>query len=75
MGVAMYQGEEDQKSCGTLQLTYGRAQADQTYTFFCDVEGDSIRLSKKSGDISIMEIVASSSHSSLGKYYLLNIVS
>ena len=59
--VSVYQGEEHQKSCGTLQLTHGLELSDQTYTFFCDVEGDSIRLSKKSGHISIFEIVVISS--------------
>ena len=58
--VSVYLGEEHQKSCGTLQLTNELKQADQIYTFFCDVEGDSIRLSKKSEQISIYEIVVTS---------------
>ena len=58
--VSVYLGEEHQKSCGTLQLTNELEQADQIYTFFCDVEGDSIRLSKKSEQISIYEIVVTS---------------
>ena len=58
--VSVYLGEEHQESCGTLQLKYGREQTDQIYTFFCDVEGDSIRLSKKSEQISIYEIVVTS---------------
>ena len=59
--VSVYQGEEHQKSCGTLQMSYGLELSDQTYTFFCDVEGDSILLSKKTLRISISEIVVTSS--------------
>lgn len=58
--VSVYLGEEHQESCGTLQLTNELEQADQTYTFFCDVEGDSIRLSKKSKQMSIYEVVVTS---------------
>ena len=59
--VSVYPGEEHQKSCGTLQMSYGLELSDQTYTFFCDVEGDSILLSKKTLRISISEIVVTSS--------------
>ena len=58
--VSVYLEEEHQKSCGTLQLTYGLKFSAQIYTFFCDVEGDSIRLSKKSKQMSIYEVVVTS---------------
>ena len=38
--VSVYQGEVKQKSCGTLQLTYGLEQSDQIYTLVCNAEGD-----------------------------------
>ena len=54
--VSVYQGEEKQKSCGTLQLTYGLEQSDQIYTLFCNTEGDTVKLSKNSGLIVVYEI-------------------
>ena len=56
--VAVYQGEEKQKSCGTLQLTYGQEQSDQIYTLICDTAGDTVKLSKNSGYIVVCEVVA-----------------
>ena len=58
--IAVYQGDELQASCGTLQLTYGLEQADQIYTFICSTDGDTVLLSKTSGHISIFEIVVTS---------------
>ena len=59
--VSVYQGgqgEVQQKSCGTLQMTYGLEQSDQVYTLLCNIEGDSIKLSKTTGDrIAFHEIV------------------
>ena len=55
--VSVYQGEVKQKSCGTLQLTYGLEQSDQIYTLVCNVEGDSVKLSKSTGVIAVYEIV------------------
>ena len=55
--VAVYQGDELQATCGTLQLTYGLEQADQIYTFICGAEGDTVFLSKTSNKISVFEIV------------------
>ena len=59
--VAVYQGDVKQKSCGTLQLTYGLDQSDQIYTLVCNTEGDTVKLSKNSGHISVMEVAVTSS--------------
>ena len=58
--VSVYQGEVQQKSCGTLQLTYGLEQSDQIYTLLCNTEGDTVKLSKNTGNIEVFEIVVSS---------------
>jgi hypothetical protein len=55
--VSVYQGDVKQKSCGTLQLTYGLEQSDQIYELICNTEGDSVKLSKDTGNIAIYEIV------------------
>ena len=56
--VSVYQGDVKQKSCGTLQLTYGLKQSDQIYTLVCDTEGDSVKLSKNTPDyIAVCEVV------------------
>ena len=56
--VSVYHGEVQQKSCGTLQLTYGLEQSDQIYTLICNVEGDSVKLSKTTtGHIFVSEVV------------------
>ena len=54
--VSVYQGEVKQGSCGTLQLTYGLEQADQIYTLVCDAEGDTVTLSKSTGNIGVYEV-------------------
>ena len=54
--VSVYQGELKQKSCGTLQLTYGLEQADQIYTLICNTEGDTVKLSKSTGHIVVTEV-------------------
>ena len=54
--VSVYQGEAQQKSCGTLQLTYGLEQSDQIYTLACNAEGDTVKLSKDNGQIVVMEV-------------------
>ena len=54
--VSVYQGDVLQKSCGTLQLTYGLEQSDQIYTLLCNTEGDNLKLSKSSGKIIVAEI-------------------
>ena len=56
--VSVYQGEVQQKSCGTLRLTYGLEQSDQIYTLGCNVEGDTMKLSKSSGNNIMMTEVA-----------------
>ena len=58
--VSVYQGEVEQKSCGTLQLTYGLEQSDQIYTLICDTEGDTMKLSKTEGFIGVTEIAVTS---------------
>ena len=58
--VSVYQGDVKQKSCGTLQLTYGLEQSDQIYTLLCNVAGDSLRFTKTSVDrLVIAEVVVS----------------
>ena len=54
--VSVYQGEVKQKSCGTLQLTYGLEQSDQIYTLICNTEGDTVKLSKTTEWISVFEV-------------------
>ena len=55
--VSVNQGEVKQKSCGTLQLTYGLEQEDQIYTLVCNAEGDTVKLSKSGNRILVYEIV------------------
>ena len=58
--VTVHQGEEKQKSCGTLQLTYGLEQSDQIYTLLCNAEGDTVKLRKDQGNIAVFEIAVTS---------------
>ena len=58
--VSVYQGEVKQKSCGTLQLTYGLEESDQIYTLLCNAEGDTVKLSKDQGNIAVWEIAVTS---------------
>ena len=55
--VSVHQGEVLQRSCGTLQLTYGLEQSDQIYTLVCNAEGDTVKLSKSFGNIAAYEVV------------------
>ena len=55
--VSVYQGEELQKSCGTLQLTYGLEQSEQIYTLVCNTEGKAVKLSKNVGAMAVVEVV------------------
>jgi hypothetical protein len=55
--VSVYQGDVKQKSCGTLKLTYGLEQSDQIYTLICNTEGDTVILSKDTGNVAVFEIV------------------
>ena len=59
--VSVYQGDAKQKSCGTLQLTYGLEQSDQIYTLMCNTRGDTVKLSKQTGNIVVYEIAVTSS--------------
>ena len=54
--VSVYQGENKQKSCGTLQLTYGLERPDQIYTLICNIKGDTVKLSKNTGNIVVYEL-------------------
>ena len=54
--VSVHQGEVKQKSCGTLQLTYGLEQSDQIYTLLCNSKGDTVKLSKTAGVIAVFEV-------------------
>ena len=54
--LSVYQGDVKQKSCGTLQLTYGLEQSDQIYTLICNAEGDSVILSKSTGHLAVAEV-------------------
>ena len=58
--VSVYQGEVKQKSCGTLQLTYGLEQSNQIYALLCNTEGDNVKLSKTSGNIVVVEVAVTS---------------
>ena len=58
--VSVYQGEVKQKSCGTLKLTYGLEQMDQIYTLICDIEGDTVKLSRRNGELSVWEVAVTS---------------
>ena len=55
--MSVYQGDVKQKSCGTLQLTYGLEQSDQIYTLLCNTEGDTVKLRKSTGAIAVYEVV------------------
>ena len=57
--VSVYLGDVKQKSCRTLQLTYGLEQSDQIYTLICNTEGDHVILSKDAGTIDVCEAVIS----------------
>ena len=58
--VSVYQGGVKQKSCGTLRLTYGLEQSDQIYTLLCNTEGDTVKLSKETGNIVVSEVAVTS---------------
>ena len=55
LDVSVY-NEEEQKSCGTLQLTYGKDQLDQIYTLICNTEGDTVKLSRVAGYVKVFEV-------------------
>ena len=67
--VSVYQGETKQKSCGTLQLTYGLEQSDQIYTLLCNTEGDIVKLSRNSRVIVVCEVAVTTTGTSSGKYW------
>ena len=64
--VSVYQGEVKQKSCGTLQLTYGLEQSEQIYTQLCNTKGNTVRLSKGDGILGVLEVAVSST----GKFFV-----
>ena len=57
--VSVYQGEVKQKSCGTLQLTYGLKQSDQIYTLTCNTDGNTVKLRKNyyEGGMAVCEVI------------------
>ena len=57
ISVSVYRGEVKQKSCGTLQITYGLEQSDQIYTLTCGAIGDTVKLTKAEGKLRAWEIV------------------
>ena len=72
--VSVYQGEVKQKSCGTLQLTYGLEQSDQIYTLICNTDGDTVKLSKSTGNIAVFEVVVIGTGKLLPKIIVLRVV-
>ena len=54
--VSLFQGQVKLTSCGTLQLTNGLEQKDQIYTIICNSRGDTVKLSKTAGDITVQEV-------------------
>ena len=58
--VSVYQGEVKQKSCGTLKLTNGLEQSEQIYTQLCNIEGDTVKLSKIDGFIRVYDMAVTS---------------
>ena len=59
--VSVYRGEVKQKFCGTLKLTYGLEQSDQIYPLICNIEGDTVKLSKsKEHYILVIDIAVTS---------------
>ena len=56
--VSVYKRDVKQKSCGTIQPTYGLEQTEQIYTLICNAEGDILKLAREnSGKFMIWEIV------------------
>ena len=56
--VSVYQGDVKQKSCGILHLTYGLKHSDQIYTLLCNVEGDTVKLSKNEENYILVNEIA-----------------
>ena len=65
--VSVYQGDVKQKSCGTLQLTYGLEQSDQIYHIYCRARGDMIKFSKSAGNIAVFEVSVTGAGTLFGK--------
>ena len=56
--VSVFKEEVKQKSCGTLELSYGLERSDQINTLICNTEGDEVKLSKNTnGVIAVHEVV------------------
>ena len=69
--VSVYQGDVRQKSCGTLQLTYGLEQSDQIYTLLCNTEGDAVKLSKNTGNIAVYEVAVTKADAGITGFIFL----
>ena len=59
--VSVYKRDVLQKSCGTLELTYGLEQLDQIYTLLCNTKGDTVKLSKSTGHLAVTEVAVTGS--------------
>lgn len=57
VNIDVYEGSVLKGSCGTLELNYGIGAGDQIYKFDCEIEGDTLVLSKASGFITVAEVV------------------
>ena len=68
--VSVYEGDVKQNSCGTLQLTYGLKRSDQIYTLLCNTRGDTVKLSKSTGNIAAYEIVITGTGKTLSITFL-----
>ena len=56
--VSVFKGEVQQKSCGTIKLTYELEQSDQIYAMICNVAGDSVKLYRPpKGNMAFIEVV------------------
>ena len=66
--VSVYQGEVEQKTCGTIELTLGLERSDQIYIIVCDAVGDTVIFSKDSDIIEVFEIEVIS-NLTVGEYW------
>ena len=70
--VSVYQREVKQKSCGTLQITYGLEQSDQINSLICNTEGDTVKLSKTTGYLSVFEVAVAGKGTLVTTYIQIN---
>ena len=71
INVSVYQDQVQQRSCGTVHRTYGLKQSDQIYSLICNIEGDTVKLSKRTlRNIAVLEVAVIGT----GKLRILNIL-